>query len=245
MNDDQPATSVSPPNATYAPPAALIGSSMFYDAAGDCNIYGGTLSSGNVTEDRLIGASSTPGTLWTWSDNEDTWRSLNLGNIGPMNTPVNASYAQAPEHDLVFLFNGVFSNGLGGMAYPKMRVVNTGTQDVRIVDTASVSQSAARVGGVLQYLPMLGTRGALVLFGGATRYSDTTTDPLGNMVMHPHVVCGLLLICGNQGSIGYHPRFRYRVPQRHDRRNLVSAAYRWSDSTTTHVHLRHIDHVTR
>ena len=50
----------------------------------------------------------------------------------------------------------------------------------------SIAPSTSRVEGILQYLPLLGTKGALVLLGRATKYNDNiTTDDCGTMALHP------------------------------------------------------------
>ena len=186
MDNDQPTTFVSPPNATHGAPPSLIGSSMFYDGDGDIHISGGYLAAVNASEDHHRTYSPTPGPLWTWSNNSNTWKSSTLGDFGNKNAPIHALYAQAPEHDLVFLLNGILSNGSSETANPKMMIINTRRKEVRTVDTESVSYAAARVGGILQYIPLLGKKGALVLFGGATKHNNNiTTDQWGNMVTRP------------------------------------------------------------
>jgi hypothetical protein len=106
---------------------------------------------------------------WFVANENGSWATEKLRLAESNRGPINTLYAQAPGRDLVFLYNGIISNGSGEQAYPKMMVINTRTNEVRTVSTETISPSAARVGAVFQYLPLMGQKGALLLFGGATR----------------------------------------------------------------------------
>ena len=96
---------------------------------------------------------------------------------------MNALSVQAPEQDLVFALNGIVSDGQHGRVFPSMIALNTRTNTARTVSTEALTRSSSRTESILQYLPLLGTKGALLLLGGAMRYNDNlTTDLWGTMV---------------------------------------------------------------
>jgi len=182
---DQPTTFISLPNSTIGPPSSLISSSIFNDANGDFHIYGGGLALPNASADLLIGSSPIQNNLWTLSNNSDSWKSSMVEIPGLKYAPMHSLYVQAPENNLVFLLNGILSDGTSESVYPKMTIINTKTNDIRTVSTEDLGRSTARVGAILQYLPLLGRRGGLVLFGGTTRHNNMTTDQWDTMVIHP------------------------------------------------------------
>jgi hypothetical protein len=185
LYNDQPTTFISSPYSTTGPPS-LVDSSIFYDANGGFHIYGGGLAMPNASVDLLINSSPIQNNMWTLSNNSDSWESSKVEIPRLKYAPMHSLYAQAPEHNLVFLLNGIQSDGTSELVYPKMTIINTETNDIRTVSTESVARSTARVGASLQYLSLLGRKGGLVLFGGATRHSNNVTiDQWGTMVIYP------------------------------------------------------------
>jgi hypothetical protein len=186
LYNDQPTTFISSPNTTTGPPSSLIESSIFTDANGGFHIYGGGLAMPNASVGLPINSSPIQNNLRTLSNNSDSWELSMVEIPGLKYALMHTLYAQAPDHDLVFLLNGILSDGTSELVYPKMTIINTETNNVRTVSTENVTGSSARVGATLQYLPLLGRRGGLVLFGGATRHNNNvTTDQWGTMLIHP------------------------------------------------------------
>ncbi|CAO2653807.1 Nn.00g032180.m01.CDS01 [Neocucurbitaria sp. VM-36] len=237
LDDDQPATFVSPPNATSGPPSPLVDGSMFYDADGDIHIYGGGLAMAYASEDRPMTYPPTANRLWTWSNHDSTWNSSTLGLFELGNAPIHALCAQAAEHNLVFLLNGVLSNGSSETAYSRMVVINTQTKFVRTVDTRSVSHAAARVGGILQYLPLMGKKGALVLLGGATWHNDNmTTDQWGTMESLDSIyIFDIASLEDTQDGIWYEQRTGGRTPE--PRISTCGVSIPSPDNTNYHIYM--------
>jgi hypothetical protein len=175
---------ISIPNATHGPPPSLMYSSISYDHDGNFLIKGGGMPLHEETRDLPFPAILSSNGSWTLSVNSGSWLRADSRTPEPRYVPTYSLHAQAPEHDLVFHLNGILSNGSIEQAYSKMMVFNKRTNNVRIVNTEIVSRSAARLGAVFQYLPLLGRKGALVLFGGAARHNNnTSSDHWGTMVM--------------------------------------------------------------
>ncbi|KAF2831780.1 hypothetical protein CC86DRAFT_143392 [Ophiobolus disseminans] len=184
LYNDQPMTLVSSLDLADHPPPRLIESSIFYDHNHTFHVYGGGLATSNASSVRQTTTSPVQNRVWTLSSNE-SWSSSPVKELDPNYAPMHALSVRAPEHDLVFYLNGILSNGSDEHlhVFPKMIIMNTRTKEVRVVSTNEILPDTARVGAVLQYLPLLGTRGALVLFGGATRHKENvTTDTWGTMV---------------------------------------------------------------
>jgi hypothetical protein len=176
---------ISTPNATYGPPPFLMYSSLSYDADGNFKIEGGGTPVPNMTQSLPFPTLPISNGSWTLSINNSSWLSPEPGASEPRTIPLYSLHAQAPEHDLVFHLNGILSNNSTEKVYLNMMVVNTRVNTVRIVSTESISSSDARLGAVFQYLPMLGRKGALVLFGGAIRHHhNIVSDPWGNLVVY-------------------------------------------------------------
>jgi hypothetical protein len=174
-------TAISATNPSQGPPPFLMYSDMNCDADGNIYIDGGQIASVNVSMD---GPTSAPvmNKSWVHFHNSSSWstRSVNLPEF--RDTPRHSLSAHAPEHDLVFHLNGFLSNDSVEQVYPNMIVTNTRTHESRVVSTASLSQNGARVGAVFRYLPLVGEKGALILFGGATKYNNNITTEWGTMV---------------------------------------------------------------
>jgi len=182
LNNDRPITYVSSPDPSNHPPSSLIESGIFYDNE-IFYIYGGGLAASDRSAFQPIITTPIRNEIWSFSNSNDSWSSTRIKELTSSYAPMHALSVQAPEQGLFFYFNGILNNGSSESPYPHMIIINTRTNDVRIVSTGSISPGTARVGAILQYLPLLGTRGALVLFGGATRHNDNmTTDPWGTMV---------------------------------------------------------------
>jgi hypothetical protein len=178
---------ISTPDSIYEPPPFLMYSSLSFDAEGNFKVEGGGTPVPNMTQSSLFSAIPMSNSSWTLSTNNGSWLTFDSRASELRNVPLYSLHAQAPEHDLVFHLNGILSDDSTKQVYLNMMVVNTRTKTVRIVSTESISSSDARIGAVLQYLPMLGRKGALVLFGGATRHQNNMiSDPWGNMVVYPH-----------------------------------------------------------
>jgi hypothetical protein len=177
-------TVISAPNSSEGPPPFLMYSDMKYDADGNVHIDGGQITSVNSSVD---GPTIAPvmNKSWILSHENSSWSSRDVDLSKFKNTPRHSLSAHAPEHDLVFHLNGFLSNDSLEQVYPNMIVTNTRTHDSRVVSTASLSQTATRVGAVFMYLPLVGQKGALILFGGATRYDNNVSTEWGNMV-RPH-----------------------------------------------------------
>jgi hypothetical protein len=180
---------------------------MFYDADDNFHVYGGGLPAPNASIDQPRRAFPVENNLWVFAKNNGTWTSSATRIPGSKYAPSHGLYAQAPEYNLAFFLNGIISNGSSERVYPNMMVINTRTRDIRTVSTADISPSTARVGAVFQYLPLLGRKGGLVLFGGATRYNENiTTDQWGTMVIYPFPCQVLMLTGGNKDATRHGPR---------------------------------------
>jgi len=155
---------------------------MFYDANNDLHIYGGGIPTANTSSSSRVTTSPIQNNIWSWSSNTSSWSSSELTALRSRYAPTYALSAHAPEHHLFFYFNGILSNGSNASVFPNMIVMNTHTKDVRVVSTDGISPDTIRVGAILQYLPLMGTRGALVLFGGATKHNADIIDRWGTMV---------------------------------------------------------------
>jgi hypothetical protein len=187
--DDQPLTALSSPNTSNGPTPSIMYSSITYDYTGNFHVEGGGRAtfdkSRNATTQQAIPGLPLEQISWMLRTGNGTWASEKLRSTESNRAPIHTLYTQAPDQDLVFFFNGIISNGSTEMVHPKMSVVNTRTNDIRTVSTESISASTARVGAIFQYPPLLGQKGALILFGGATRYNENvTTDTWGTMVPH-------------------------------------------------------------
>jgi hypothetical protein len=155
--------------------------SLSYDADGDFKVEGGGTPVPNMTQSLPFLTIPRSNGSWALSINNGSWSIPKSRAPEPM----YSLHAQAPEHDLVFHLNGILSNDSTEQVYLKMMVVNTRTNTVRTVSTESISPSEARLGAIFKYLPMLGRKGALVLFGGANRHhNNMISDPWGNMVTY-------------------------------------------------------------
>jgi hypothetical protein len=189
MLNDQPMTALSSRNTSNGPPSFLMYSSITYDYNGNFQVDGG----GRATFNNSLNASTqeiTPAmpvekTSWILSSKNGSWTTGKVRISETGREPMHTLYTQAPEQDLAFYLNGILSNGSSERVYPRMVIINTRTNDIRTVSTESISPSAARVGAVFPYLPLLGQKGALLLFGGTTRHNENiTTDSWGTMVPH-------------------------------------------------------------
>lgn len=170
-------------NVSYAPPPFLMYSSLTYDADHNFHIDGGGLAMLDASGDQPMLAIPDQNSSWTFWSNNGSWSPAIARIPESSHAPMQTLYTQAPEQDLVFYLNGILSNGSSERAYPKMMILNTKTNAKRIVSTETIAASSARVGAVFQYMPLLGRKGGLILFGGATKYNDNvTTDLWGTMV---------------------------------------------------------------
>jgi hypothetical protein len=186
MLNDQPMTALSSRNNSDGPPSFLMYSSITYYAYGNFHIDGGGLAVLNASKEQPMPAMPILNSSWTLSSKNGSWSSSKSRLPESAYAPMYSLYTQAPEHDLVFYMNGILSNGSGERVYPKMMIINTRTNAARTVSTQSIAPSAIRVGAVFQYLPLLGQKGGLLLFGGATRHNDNiTTSRWGSMVTYP------------------------------------------------------------
>lgn len=157
---------------------------MFVDNTGSLNIFGGSLVTSNISNSTT--ASPVSNARWTLSGKNNSWSSSSIAGLDFTHLPMHALSAQAPDQDIVFALNGVLRDGRSDRAFSKMIVLNTRTNHARTVSTESIAPLSSRTEGILQYLPLLGTKGALVLLGGAIRSNDNvTTDPLGTLVNSP------------------------------------------------------------
>jgi hypothetical protein len=188
MNEsDQPLSAFSSRNTTNGPTSFLMYSSLTYDHSGDFHVEGGgrAIFNNSLNRSTLQPVAGMPKEQSSWfvSHENGSWAIEKLRLAESNRGPIHTLYTQAPDQDLVFLYNGIFSNRSRQQAYPKMMIINTRTNEVRTVSTETISPSAARVGAVFQYLPLMGRKGALLLFGGATKHDENmTTDPWGTMV---------------------------------------------------------------
>jgi hypothetical protein len=187
LDEDQPLAEVTAvPN--HQPPSTLLESTMFVDHTGSLNIFGGSLVTSNISN--ATTASPVSNTKWTLSGKNNSWSSSTIPGLDFSYLPMHALSVQAPDQDLVFALNGVLRDGQSGRVFPKMIVLNTRTNHARTVSTESIAPFSSRTEGMLQYLPLLGKKGALLLLGGTVIRSNdnVTTDPLGTMVKsHPRL----------------------------------------------------------
>jgi hypothetical protein len=180
-------------------------SSVSYDACNNFYVEGGGTPLLNMSANLPIPASSSVNGSWKLFNSNSSWSLPTQQSIEPGYVPLYSLHAQAPELNLVFHLNGMLNNGLIEQVYPKMTIVDTRTNRIRTVSTESISPSAARVGAVFQYLPHLGRKGALILFGGAERHeNDIINDPWRTMVNSTYALTSVtLLIPGNLGWTRY------------------------------------------
>jgi hypothetical protein len=170
------------------PPAPLVESSLFHGSDETLRLYGGSLAAPNGSANRPMVTSPVLNTQWTWSCQSASWSSATLHGVDLHYASMHTMFVQAPDQNLVFILNGIASSSSGSSerVFPSMIIINTQTNSARVVSTESIAPSTSRVEGILQYLPLVGTKGALILLGGATKYNDNiTTDDWGTMVLHP------------------------------------------------------------
>jgi hypothetical protein len=159
---------------------------MFVDNTESLNIFGGSLVTSNMSN--ATTASPVSSTRWTLSGKNSTWSSSTIPGLDFTHLPMHGLSVQAPDQDLVFALEGVLRDGQSDRVFPRMVVLNTRTNHARTVSTESIAPFSSLTKGILQYLPLLGEKGALLLLGGAVRSNDNvTTDPLGAMVKSPSV----------------------------------------------------------
>jgi hypothetical protein len=193
----------------------------------------------NACSDWPMTTSPVQNTVWAWSSSNNSWSKSTLGGLDFDYALMNAIPVQVPEQSLVFYLNGILSNGSNESVFPSMIIFNTSTRDVRIVSTAAISRSASRVGAVLQYLPLLGAKGALVLLGGATTHNDNLTrDAWGTMVLLPLATKISMLTFANLGFAGHYPHLRHRLSGQHSKWNLVPSKHPRPKSTAQNDYLR-------
>jgi hypothetical protein len=160
VDEDQPLTEVTDVSNQQSP-SALLESTMFVDNTESLNIFGGSLVTSNMSN--ATTASPVSSTRWTLSGKNSTWSSSTIPGLDFTHLPMHGLSVQAPDQDLVFAL-------------------------ARTVSTESIAPFSSLTKGILQYLPLLGEKGALLLLGGAVRSNDNvTTDPLGAMVKSPSV----------------------------------------------------------
>jgi hypothetical protein len=203
MLNDRPMTALSSRNTPNGPPPFLMYGSITYDYNGDFHIDGGGRAmfnySLNTSAQQPTPAMPVETSSWVLSSKNGSWASEQLRLPGAACAPIYTLYTQAPEHDLAFYLNGILSNGSSERAYPRMMIVNTRTNSVRTVSTGSISPSAARVGAIFEYLPLLGEKGALLLFGGAIRHDKNITGDLWDtMVFRLSLPQEVILITANR-----------------------------------------------
>jgi hypothetical protein len=154
---------------------------MFVDDSGSLNVIGGYLVTSNISN--ATTTSPVSDTRWTLSGKNNSWSSSAISGLDFTHLPMYALSVQAPDQDLVFTLNGVLREGQSDRVFPKMIVLNTRTNHARTVSTENIAPFTSRTEGILQYLPLLGKKGALVLLGGAVRSNDNVTaDPSGTLV---------------------------------------------------------------
>lgn len=225
---DRPMTTIGQPNASYGPPRGLIYSGLSYDATGNFLIDGGGLAEQNASRDDPLSAVPIQSSSWTLSSNNGSWLSSVSKFTNSVHAPMHGLYAQAPEQDLVFSLNPVLTDGSSEQIQLKMMILNTRTNGLRTVSTDFLSPTAGRVGAVFQYLPLLGRKGGLLLFGGAMRNnSNMTADHWNDMVISIFPKTASLNLTAIPDSIGLDIYVRYCLTGQHNRWNLASSECYW------------------
>ncbi|KAH3910767.1 hypothetical protein HBI56_188420 [Parastagonospora nodorum] len=237
MENDPSIAAISSLNASYAPPPFLMYSSLTCDTDGNFHIDGGGLAMFNASREQPMIAMPIQNSSWTFWRNNSSWSPGSARVPESRYAPMHTLYTQAPEQDLVFYLNGILSNGSSERAYPKMMVLNTRTNAKRIVSTEIIAPSSARVGAVFQYMPLLGRKGGLILFGGATRYTDNITiDRWGTMepldMIH---VFDIASLDDTPNGIWYHQRTTGRTPL--SRISTCAIHIPSPDNTSYHIYM--------
>jgi hypothetical protein len=200
-----PMTAFSSYNVSNGPPPFLMYSSMTYDHNGDFHIDGGERMLYDSVNASLNASAQRPEsnvpiekTSWILTSANGSW-TPGKGRVPESSLKKGHSlYAQATDQDLVFFLNGIGSNDSSRLVLPKMTIINTRTNCIRTVNTEGIYPL---VGAALQYLPLLGQKGGLLLLGGATSDAENiTTDSWGTTVIEDLEFHLLIYSCSYQDT---------------------------------------------
>lgn len=166
------------------PPSQLLNPGLFHGngAEGGVFVYGGGIPA-NATASREP-ISCINSSLWEFSPKEGSWSIHDL-NLEHQYAPRHGVFTQAHEHNLAFYFNGLIRNGTKEEPHARMTVLDLDAKTARSLSTDSIVPKSARVGAMLQYVPHIGAKGALVLMGGGVMLpnDDAETHGLGSTMV--------------------------------------------------------------
>ncbi|KAI9684437.1 MAG: hypothetical protein M1829_002247 [Trizodia sp. TS-e1964] len=150
-------------------------------------LYGGTTSWINQSFPNFDEPSTSQYSLWSFDPKSKEWDQFDV-SLGANLRPNSGAYAEAPDQSLAFYLNGNIDNGssisttgLKGNTYQPlsgMIVLDTGNQTARNLSTQAFSGDEPRSRGQMEYLPAVGSKGALVYLGGGA-------SPKGSVVNSP------------------------------------------------------------
>lgn len=147
----------------------LTGGALFPGAPGDHSMYlfGGAPYSPLDRNNSLANLTTVPNKIWNFNLATALWSDTNFTTSGSTNIDVSrhGTYAHARELSVAFY---VDVDGLS--------VINTTSRTIRNIPAALFLKGRRRFGSNLQYIPGLGKKGVLVMFGGAFS-SDNQTYP--------------------------------------------------------------------
>ena len=177
---------------TGSDPPLVVDAALYPGSSDDNNIYlyGGTVSNVNTSFPGYQKPSSSQYALWSYDTSGDSWNQYDV-SVAASNRPAGGAHAEAPDQGKAFWLNGYINNGTsnslegwdGLLQYlDGLIVIDTETHAAKNLSTTSLEDSP-RVRGGLTYLPAVGSKGALVSFGGVTKPSSDTSDSnMGNYV---------------------------------------------------------------
>lgn len=158
---------------TATPPANLVGGALYEVTTRleQINLYGGAVIAFDDKFNNLTKINSLADSVWEYDTKSRAWSTLSSTDQG-LNVSRHSAHAQASEHHLTFYLD------VEGLI-----VRNTSTGAVSHISGTSLPGGASRIGAGLQYIPDIGTKGILILIGGAT-VSDhwASTSTFGELV---------------------------------------------------------------
>lgn len=145
-------------------------------------IYGGSTFTLNSSFQNYTEPPSDTRALWSYDPTETKWEQHDISDASPMR-PNRGAWVDVPDHGLGFFLNGYVDNssttmdsflGNGTITQQGMIMIDTSdTSKSRNLSTSSIYGIEPAYGAAMAYVPGLGSRGALVVMGGA---SKLTTD---------------------------------------------------------------------
>ncbi|EOA85557.1 uncharacterized protein SETTUDRAFT_161884 [Exserohilum turcica Et28A] len=185
------AKNVTNPSTGTLPPSQIRGH-MFHGPPGqpEVYVYGGTTFMGNQSFEAYAWPDSSAYPLWSYTYQESYPWGQYAKDTEWM--PNHGAGAEAIDQGLAFYLNGQIDWGTSSTtldSFPKteaiyvplqgMVIIDLNTQSGKNISTTKLRDGTPRVGGTMEYLPSVGSRGVLIALGG--QIQPSLASPFANV----------------------------------------------------------------